>query len=63
MSDSMCCMGRGLRVVLVTALTALAVPAAASAQVSPRVVGGSDTTIAKYPWQAALVFDPAKVGG
>jgi secreted trypsin-like serine protease len=27
------------------------------------VVGGSDTTIAKYPWQAALVFDPAKVGG
>jgi trypsin len=38
-------------------------PAAASAQATPRIVGGDDTTIDQYPWQAALVFDPAKVPG
>src|SRR5262245_53900845 len=44
-SDSMCAMGRGLRVAVLVVLTALAVPAAAGAQVSPRVVGGDNTTI------------------
>jgi secreted trypsin-like serine protease len=56
-------MGRGLRVALLVVLTALAGPAAAGAQVAPRVVGGDTTTIEQYPWQAALVFDPAKVSG
>jgi trypsin len=56
-------MGRGPRAALVAVLLALQAPASASAEVQPRVVGGEDTTIDRYPWQAALVVDPAKVPG
>jgi trypsin len=56
-------MGRGPRAALIALLLALAMPAAASAQATPRIVGGDDTTIDQYPWQAALVYDPAKVAG
>ncbi|MFN2612605.1 MAG: serine protease [Solirubrobacterales bacterium] len=35
----------------------LALPGPASADYSTRVVGGSATTTATYPWQAALVYD------
>jgi secreted trypsin-like serine protease len=31
--------------------------------VQPRVVGGSTASISQYPWQAAVVFSPSKVGG
>ena len=53
------------RAALLTCLTltlALAAPAA-HAEVQPRIIGGSTTTIGQYPWQAAVVFDPAKVPG
>src|SRR5262245_30874626 len=36
---------------------------AAHASLGPRIVGGSTTTIDQYPWQAAVVYDPAKVSG
>jgi trypsin len=35
----------------------------ASADVQPKVVGGSGTSISQYPWQAAVVFSPAKMPG
>jgi secreted trypsin-like serine protease len=42
-------------------------PAQAAAQsdgsTQPRIVGGSQTTIDRYPWQAAVVFSPAKRSG
>jgi trypsin len=57
-------MGRGrLFAWMIALLAALAVPASATAQVEPRVVGGNNTTIDQYPWQAALVADPAKASG
>jgi trypsin len=59
----MSAMGRGTRAVLVAVLVALAAPATAGAQVEPRVIGGVDTAIEQYPWQAALVVDPAKAPG
>src|SRR5262245_6080107 len=62
-SDSMCAMGRGQLVACITLVAALAAPAAATAQVQPKVVGGDPTPIADYPWQAALVFDSAKRPG
>ncbi|MGH2984319.1 MAG: S1 family peptidase [Solirubrobacterales bacterium] len=39
------------------------VPSANAQSPQPRVVGGSTTTIEQYPWQAAVVYDPAKVSG
>jgi trypsin len=57
------------RLAALGALTALAllVPATASAQtdgsVQPRIVGGQQVSISQYPWQAAVVFSPSKVGG
>jgi trypsin len=56
-------MGRWTQAALIAALVVFAAPAAATAQVEPRVVGGGDATIAQYPWQAALVYDAAKVPG
>ena len=42
-------------------------PASAQAQsggsVQPRIVGGAGASIATYPWQAAVVFSPAKRPG
>jgi trypsin len=57
------------RLALAGALIAatLLVPAGADAQsggsVEPRIVGGTATSISQHPWQAAVVFSPAKVGG
>jgi secreted trypsin-like serine protease len=56
------------RVALVAALVVLSLglPAGAGAadgSVQPRVVGGSSASISQYPWQAAVVFSPSKVGG
>jgi trypsin len=59
----MSAMGRGRLFAWIALLVALAVPASASAQVEPRVIGGEDATIDQYPWQAALVIDPAKASG
>ena len=38
-------------------------PTARAQFADPRVVGGSTTTIDQYPWQAAVVYDPATVSG
>jgi trypsin len=58
--------GRGLGVAAI-ALAALVLPASAAAQtdgtVQPRIVGGGTADISQYPWQAAVVFSPAKVSG
>jgi trypsin len=48
----------GLALALVTV-----VPAAHAQSPEPRVVGGTQTTIDEYPWQAAVVFDPSKAAG
>lgn len=48
-----------LTVIGAIATVALLVPASASAQssgsVEPKIVGGDDTTISQYPWQAAVI--------
>jgi secreted trypsin-like serine protease len=49
--------------VVTAAVLAVALPATASAAAQPRVVGGGPVDIANYPWQAAVVFDPAKASG
>jgi secreted trypsin-like serine protease len=45
----------------------LLVPASAAAQsggsVEPKIVGGTTASISQYPWQAAVVFSPAKRSG
>jgi secreted trypsin-like serine protease len=59
-------MRRRPRLAVLSALAiSLLVPAAAQGQGNPqpKVVGGSETTIAQYPWQAALVFSPAEQPG
>jgi secreted trypsin-like serine protease len=62
-------MGRRSRLVLLGALTALALlaPASASASsgatVQPKIVGGSTASISQYPWQAAVVISPSKLSG
>jgi len=62
-------MSRGLRLAPLAALGAVAVLAPASAQAQsggsaqPRIVGGASASIATYPWQAAVVFSPAKRPG
>ena len=51
---------------LLGAVLALASPVASLAagqRAQPRVVGGSDATIAQYPWQAAVAISPAKAPG
>ena len=37
--------------------------ATAGADVQPKIVGGSNASIDTYPWQAAVIFNPSKVGG
>ena len=53
-----------LSALLVASALALVSPASSAAAggpaVHPRIVGGSESTIAQYPWQAALVISSAK---
>jgi secreted trypsin-like serine protease len=54
------------RVVLAAALVALSLclPAGAAGDtVQPKVVGGTTASTSQYPWQAAVVFSPAKRSG
>jgi secreted trypsin-like serine protease len=44
-------------------LALAAAPTARAQFPEPRVIGGSTTTIEQYPWQAAVVYDPARVSG
>ena len=54
-------------ILLASALAVLTVAMPASAQgdgsVQPRIVGGTTASISQYPWQAAVVFSPAKLSG
>jgi secreted trypsin-like serine protease len=45
------------------ALMLVAAPTARAQSLEPRIIGGTATTIDQYPWQAAVVYDPAKVSG
>ena len=62
-------MRRRLRLVPFGALVALMllVPASANAQsggsVQPKIVGGSTSSVSKFPWQAAVVISPSKLSG
>ena len=47
----------------VAAISLLAAPAVHAQSPEPKIVGGSSASVATYPWQAAVVFSPAKFGG
>lgn len=53
----------GLALLAALAALALAAPAGAAADAQPRVVGGVAASISQFPWQAAVVFSPAKENG
>ena len=57
----------GTAVAIGLAALCVLVPAAAGAQgkgtVQPKIVGGSQVSIAQYPWQAAVVFSPSSEPG
>jgi secreted trypsin-like serine protease len=44
-------------------LCLLVVPVAHAQTPDPRIVGGGPASIATYPWQAAVVFSPARMSG
>jgi trypsin len=54
---------KGLALLGCLALALVAAPPASAQVAGPRVIGGSTTTIEQYPWQAAVVYDPARVSG
>ncbi len=56
-------MGSCVAALLVGALLGPAGALAAAGQAGPRVVGGAPSSVSKYPWQAAVVISPAKLGG
>jgi secreted trypsin-like serine protease len=56
-------LGQGFALLATIAVLGLVAPAGASADAQPKIVGGTSASISQYPWQAAVVFSPAKMSG